>query len=50
MYEDLRVDIDASGYTYDRLHRTAKLMRKPKYSRNNSKSNLWITQPEHHPQ
>ena len=36
MYEDFRVNIDASGHISDRLHRTAKLMRKPKYSRNKS--------------
>ena len=35
MSTDLRKEIDASEHISDRLHKTAQLMRKPKYSRNN---------------
>ena len=37
---DLRREIDASKHISDRLCRTAQLMRKPKYSSNNSQSDL----------
>ena len=40
MCGDLRRDIDASEHTSDRLCRTPQLMRKPKYSRNKSWSDL----------
>ena len=38
MFEVPRVDIEVSEHISGRLHRTAKLMRRPKYSRNNSQS------------
>ena len=40
MHEDSKVNIDASEHISNRLHRTAQLMRKSRYSRNNSQSNL----------
>ena len=40
MCKDLRVDTEASEHISDRLHRTAQLIRKPKYGRNNIQSEL----------
>ena len=40
MHEDLKVNIDVSEQISDRLHRTAQLMRKSRYNRNNSQSDL----------
>ena len=40
MIGDLRREIDASEHISDRLHKTAQLKSKPKYRRNNNKSDL----------
>ena len=40
MCEDLKREIDALEHISYRLHRTAQMMRKSTYSRNNSQSNL----------
>ena len=40
MHEDSEVNVDVSEHIADRLHRTAQLMGKCRYSRNNSQNNL----------
>ena len=40
IHDDLRVDIHVSEYISDRLYRTVQFIRKPKYNRNNSQSDV----------
>ena len=40
MHEDLRVNIDVSEHISDRLHKTAQLLRKSRYSRKSIQSDL----------